>query len=243
LPSLAAATALIPIYFVVVGVLLSKSGLEQLNLIKGIKMKKVSGLLLATCLTMSTSAFAAQQFIGSFEDMKTACLNPAKFHNQIAPTNIHVACKDVRVAWVPNEGTSQDLDTSRKITVSLNSDKYTTNVESASVPSDAQSVECPSFKQIRRTVETVRDVTCDDLLSFQGTSIDFCAETTDNLMQQNQDAVQTEDTGRVFNMCSVEAPQKQEQKQEQKYEQKQEQSQEQGSKSVKKLKHKHRFHF
>jgi hypothetical protein len=174
-------------------------------------MKKLSSVVIATCFSVSSIAFAGQQSVASFDDMKAACLNPAKFHNQIAPTNIQVSCRDVKMRWLPDAGTSQNLDTFRNITVQVNSDKYTSNAEMSAIPTDPQMVGCPAYKQVLETVETVRSVTCEELLAFNGTAAEFCASAVDSLIAQNPAAINVQDTGKVFNMCAVESPAQQQQ--------------------------------
>jgi hypothetical protein len=169
-------------------------------------MKKVSSLLVAATCLSATAAFADHQFIGSFEDMVAACKNPSQFHNQIKPAKIQISCKDVQYKWAQDTGTMQPLDTSRTMTIQLNSDKYTSNAELAALPIDPQMVGCPAFKQVIDTVETVRDVTCDDLENFQGTAAQFCEQTIGMLVQQNSQAINRTETGRTFNMCLPQAP-------------------------------------
>ena len=53
-------------------------------------MKK---LLLTLALSLVASRFASAQALVaavSFDDMKSTCQNPAKFHNQVAPANIQL---------------------------------------------------------------------------------------------------------------------------------------------------------
>jgi hypothetical protein len=172
-------------------------------------MKNVAKLIVMTGLFASSAAMAgnAHQFVGSFDDIRGACQNPKQFHNQIAPTNLQVTCKDVQTRWTIDESTLHALDTSRQVTVQVNSDKYTSASETAMVASEAQAVGCPAYKEVIQTVETVRAVTCDELLAFQGTATDFCLDAVSALVDQNPEAINVQATGKVFNMCpSVEAP-------------------------------------
>ncbi len=164
-------------------------------------MKKISHSLFMTVLALSSVASANTQNIGTFSAMRDACNSPAKYHNQIAPTNIQVSCKDVRTRWIPDTGTSHSLDNSRQISVQVNSDKYTSNAEIQGIASDAQLVSCPALKQVVETVETVRAATCEDMLRFEGTAAEFCAAVVTSMLEQNPDAVSVRETGRIFNMC------------------------------------------
>jgi hypothetical protein len=168
-------------------------------------MRRVAFVVFATCISASSS-FAGQQFVGSFEDIRAACKNPKQFHNQIAPTNIQVSCKDVRTRWVPDAGTAHSLETSHHVTLQVNSDKYTSNSECSNVASEAQTVGCPAYKQVIDTIETVRSVTCEEILAFPGTGVEFCLNAVESLLRDNPDAVTVQATGATFTMCPPAAP-------------------------------------
>lgn len=168
---------------------------------------KTKAILIATLL-MSPELFAAagQQQQGasslSFAQIQQACQNPAKFHNQVAPTNINVSCRDQQTKWVPVDSGAVSMQNARQVYVTVMSDKYTSNMESKDLTAEVQMAACPKFKQTVETIETVRSVTCDELTSFQGTSIDFCADTVGSMRQQNPAAIVTQDTGKVFELCA-----------------------------------------
>lgn len=169
-------------------------------------MKRIYQSVVAVCFLSSLTALAATQTI-TFEDMKAACQNPARFHNQIAPSNIQISCKDVQLKWVPDTGTGQSLDNSRQITTSLISDKYTTDSFTAAIQMDAQTVVCPSYKQISETVNTVRSVSCDDMIAFKGGATEFCTATVNSLRAANPEAVNVQATGLTLNLCNADTQQ------------------------------------
>ncbi len=49
----------------------------------------------------------------SFDKLRVACQNPAKFHNQIAPANIQVTCKDIQEKWVADPDGNLQMPTER----------------------------------------------------------------------------------------------------------------------------------
>ncbi len=137
-----------------------------------------------------------------FEDLRMACENPAQYHNQTAPTNIQIGCQDLQLKWVPDTEKSMAVKTSRQITVLAYSDKYNVDAVTSILESAPQSVSCPRFKQIAEKVESMRAVTCADLIAFKGGAADFCAETINNVKGSNPSAALVTDTGKVVDLCS-----------------------------------------
>lgn len=141
----------------------------------------------------------------SFEDIRAACLNPARFHNQIAPTNIQISCKDVQSKWVPDAEGSLKMGCARQVTASVISDKYSARPVTGAVRAADQSASCPRFKQVIEAVESVRAVTCDELVAFTGSSVEFCTDVINSLRASNPDAVATTASGRTIDLCGAQA--------------------------------------
>jgi hypothetical protein len=169
-------------------------------------MKTLSNInrisLTALCLAGFYSASAGQPVQStSFADIKEACQNPAKFHNQMAPTDIQISCRDVQLKWVPDTDGAVSMQTGHTVTASVISDKYSVSPMTAQVASSAQTVGCGRFKQVSESIDTVRGVTCAEIIAFNGGAIDFCAAAAASLKQANGKAVQVEDTGHTVNLC------------------------------------------
>ncbi len=168
-------------------------------------MKKI--LVMLAISGMGVSAFAGSnqdQASGrtiSFEDLKVACLHPEQFHNQKAPTSIQLSCRDVQVRWVPDQSSSVTAGTSRHITTSVQSDKYAVGSLTEALPTDGQGLACPRFKEIAETMETIRAVSCDDLVSFKGGATEYCLSVLDSVKKSNASA-QLVDTGNVMDFCA-----------------------------------------
>jgi hypothetical protein len=170
-------------------------------------MKKLIALI---TFCISGAAFAggpnlvdAQKDGLNFSDLKAACQTPAKFHNQVAPANIQVSCKNQVLHWIAMPSKQLAMPTSRVVTASLMSDKYTVAPITAPVQSAAQVGECPQYKEVSETVETVRAISCADLMAFAGNSTDFCAATINTLIDANHNAVQSKDTGKIVSYCGA----------------------------------------
>jgi len=84
----------------------------------------------------------------SFGDFKSACTNPAQFHNQIAPSNIQITCRDVHTRWVLDQVVAVSLPDTRDITTSLMSDKYAVSAVTVPVNNEPASLGSPTYKQI-----------------------------------------------------------------------------------------------
>ena len=143
----------------------------------------------------------SSQRVLSFDEIRLACQNPARFHNQSAPTNIQISCRDSHFHWLPSEQSSVGMKTSRLVTTSIQSDKYNVSPQTAVVTAPLQMAACDRFQEVADTVEIVRAVSCEDLLSYNGTAIDFCDSAITSMKQVNQDAGTRTLTGRQLNLC------------------------------------------
>lgn len=137
----------------------------------------------------------------SFDDIRLACQNPAKFHNQVAPANIQISCQDVQYKWVADKDGALSMPTQRLMTSSVTSDKYTVDTSTSPLQSAQQVASCPRFKQITETVETVRAASCDELIAFTGNIADFCASSVNSLKAANPKSVTVADTGKYIDFC------------------------------------------
>lgn len=160
----------------------------------------VSGVAIASDSGRGQSQGATGYAIG-FEEIKMACENPGRYHNQTAPTNIQISCREVQTKWLPDQQKSIAMTVGREITTSVQSDKYTVAAYTEARNGEAQALGCPRYKQVSESVETVRAVTCQDIVSYKGSGTDFCAETLDSLKYANQAVLNVTDTGRTVDFC------------------------------------------
>ncbi|GIL18619.1 MAG: hypothetical protein BroJett040_23700 [Oligoflexia bacterium] len=176
-------------------------------------MKRMTHSLFGLCLATGLTAYAGpkqdqtQQKLG-FEEIREACLNPAKYHNQVAPTDIQIACRDLQIKWVADSDGSMKMPNGRHMTGTIISDKYTSDAVTAVLVSADQVATCPRFKQVAETLESVYAVTCQELVSFTGSLMDFCAAKTNSLRAANPKAIKVEATGQVVDYCRADVGQK-----------------------------------
>jgi hypothetical protein len=142
----------------------------------------------------------------SFEDIRAACQDPSRFHNQVAPANIRVSCRDAQNRWVPHAGRDIALQGSRQVTTSVISDKYSSTAVTGSMDSAGNLAACPRFKLVAETIETVRAVSCEELIAFSGGALEFCAGSLDSLRQNNPAAVVVADGGQILDLCGAGNP-------------------------------------
>lgn len=162
-------------------------------------MKNVT-LIIAVALTVAAQTAAAQQAM-NFSQLKEACLNPAKFQNQIQPTNIKIDCSDRQVTWVASADDQTNLPGLRVVGHSVSSDKYAVALTKEQVKIDSTVVACPVMKQIEETIATAQSLTCAQITSFQGTATELCTQVIDQLRVNNPAAILTKETGKVVHLC------------------------------------------
>lgn len=169
-------------------------------------MKKLVLLIAAFSITaMADGRRQGDQYPAgqlSFDDLRVACQNPAKFHAQVAPSNIQITCADVQQRWVPDADGAFEMANSRQVTTSVYSDKYTVMPQSSPLIAANQVAACPQFKEVSETIEVARAVTCDEIVSFNGSGIDFCASAADSVRAANKGAIRMADTGRTISLCA-----------------------------------------
>jgi len=159
-------------------------------------------------ILFGSSAFAGdlQKITGSessmtFEDLRAACLNPSQFHNQVAPSNIQISCNDVQFKWISDDVGALSMANGRYIKASLVSDKYTVDTVGATVDISPQVVACPNYRQVSETLETVRSISCDEIVAFVGSATDFCVGAINSMKAINPESIVVLDTGETLSLC------------------------------------------
>ncbi len=165
---------------------------------------KITLIALAT-LAASSSAIAGQRL--NYEQVKEACRNPEKFHNQIKPGNMEITCSDLQTRWVPVDSDSYELPRMRKVTMSMTSDKYDIPASGRDMAAEPQGGECPRFKETIERVQATRATSCEEILDFDGSEIQFCAGLLDDIRRSNPGSISIVDSGRNVHFCSPNNPQ------------------------------------
>jgi len=151
-------------------------------------------------LLLGPTAFAGKKL--SYGQLKEACRNPEKFHNQIKPANLEITCSDVQTQWLPIEEGSFNMGRIRKISINMTSDKYDVPATSRELPVERQMGVCPRFKEVVEKVQLTRPTTCEEILDFDGNEIEFCAGMIDDVRRSNPGSIIIGESGRTIHFCS-----------------------------------------
>lgn len=176
-------------------------------------MKTPLMILVATVGIYQTNAFAEDQTSQStqaisFEDLKIACSNPSRFHNQTAPSNIQISCTEMQTKWVPDTQGNVSLPTKRVVVTSVVSNKYTVSPATANLDSNPQDAPCGNFKQVIETVETLHSATCEQLMAFKGSGDEYCATNIDSIRLASPESIKSQDTGQKAGLCNLKVQKK-----------------------------------
>ncbi|MEY4616483.1 MAG: hypothetical protein RJB66_1443 [Pseudomonadota bacterium] len=171
-------------------------------------MKTQLLICVATLGLCQMNAMASEQApsdsrILQFEELREACANPARFQNQVAPSNIQVSCTELKTKWVADPQSSVALPTRRVVVTSVSSNKYKVNPVTAELASEPQAAGCDQYKQVIETLETVQSTTCEQIMAHQGTADEFCAGHIESLKVANPQSVRQEETGKKAGFCNV----------------------------------------
>ena len=160
-------------------------------------------LITTVAMTLASAMVLASDPVRTigFDEVKAACLDPAQYQNQVAPTNIQVSCRDVQLKWVQTSDGSVSLPTAHAVTTSVASDKYNVSPVSGTIDSASQVVACSQYKQIVESLELVRATSCDELVAYTGSAVDFCSAAAATMRANNASAIVTADTGHAMSMC------------------------------------------
>jgi hypothetical protein len=141
----------------------------------------------------------------TFDQLKDACRNPSSFHNQNAPSNIQISCRNLTYKWIPDPDGAMTMAIPRHVTSSIYSDKYVVGSVTEPVGTPNQNVSCPRFKQVSQSVETVLAVTCDQILAAKGNLTDYCTAALDNMTKSNPASIVQQDTERTIDTCTLQS--------------------------------------
>jgi hypothetical protein len=164
------------------------------------KFTVIMSAAVASLVFGMSSAHAAPTSI-NFDDLKVACQNPARFHNQNAPKNIEISCQDSLSKYVPAAPGSVTLPVSRTVTTAMASDKYSMSATAADVKMPETIAACPKFTKIIENLSLTRQVSCEELLKFEGTATEFCLNQITELRAANPDAISVTATESVISLC------------------------------------------
>jgi hypothetical protein len=159
-------------------------------------------IFVAVTLSLGASHAFAGTNVG-WQDLKAACENPSRFHNQVAPQNIEISCQDTQSRYFPTKSGTVDLDVSRVMTSSVISDKYSVSPKTDSIAMANEVAACPQFRKVEETLTLSRSISCDEILAYVGTSTDFCMGLASELRAANPDSVQVTEKDEYVSLCKA----------------------------------------
>jgi len=141
----------------------------------------------------------------SWQQLQSACQNPAAFQSQRQPNAIRLTCEDTQLVWEAEQTDSVEMDNSRRISASLSSDKYYIIKADQSVPMSVSQTMCPRFKEVQVSYTQSFSLSCQEIQNFQGNMNDFCKGRLDTAAKGNAQLASRTPTGRVYDMCAAPA--------------------------------------
>ncbi|MDC3980599.1 hypothetical protein [Polyangium jinanense] len=175
-------------------------------------LKHIAAAALVSTFALGATAFAetgAGQNAGlkqlSWQQLQSACQNPAAFQSQRQPNAIRLTCEDTQLVWEAEQTDRVEMDNSRQITASLSSDKYYVIRQDQSVENGISQTMCPRFREVQVSHTQSFSLSCQEIQNFQGNMNDFCKARLDTAVKGNQQLATRTATGRVYDMCAAPA--------------------------------------
>ncbi len=137
----------------------------------------------------------------SWEQFKESCLHPEQFHFQVPPSNIRIHCTDVQREYVALSPGQLPLPLKRKIISSVFSNKYNVIQNESISPITSKGGSCQRFKEVEKTLNVERILTCEDVLGIKSDLNDFCTSVLNAAKISNSKLMDVRDTGRVLDTC------------------------------------------
>lgn len=138
----------------------------------------------------------------SWADFRNSCLHPEQYGVQVPSRQITVTCIDKQNVWLADAPGQVVLDTTRRMTAKLVSDKFQVAQTVSELPAFSKTGACHRFKEVEETVAIEHKITCDDALGIKGELGEFCAGVVDEAKGENPKVVETKDTGRALDTCA-----------------------------------------
>lgn len=150
---------------------------------------KLNGIIATVgSMALSASVFAGPNDFGgskrsatNFSDFVTACDESgwAAKNAQKAPENVEISCTETSTFWEPAASENRTLSTSRRLDLSMDSDKYNVGGEGSDLSVQGQNVSCPVYQEVRETVSAKGRFTCEQLKTARAEMASKLATVTD----------------------------------------------------------------
>lgn len=158
------------------------------------KMLSMLVLFLASIAVSNASELTYQEFVDS-------CSDPARFGQQVPPTQIKLVCKNTFLGWQAIESGSIALPESRTVTGELFSNKFTVGLQTWSLAAPEFNVMCPRLREVSSAAEVEISLTCEQIMADDRSVEEQCQDNLDDAISQNSDIVVHTPTGRIYSVC------------------------------------------
>lgn len=137
----------------------------------------------------------------TYQEFVDSCSDPARFGQQVPPTQIKLVCKNNYIGWQAIESGSVSLTESRTVTGELFSNKFTVGLQSFSLATPEFNVMCPRLREVSSSAEIELSLTCDQIIADDRTVEEQCQDNLDEAINANPDIVEHTPTGRIHSVC------------------------------------------
>lgn len=151
-------------------------------------------------LFLSSIAFSNASEL-TYQEFVDSCSDPARYGQQVPPTQIKLVCKNTAVGWQAIESGSVSLAESRTITGELFSNKFTVGLQSFVLATPEFNVMCPRLREVTSSAEIEISLTCEQISSDERGVEELCQDNLDEAINLNPDIVEQTPTGRIHSVC------------------------------------------
>lgn len=137
----------------------------------------------------------------TYQEFVDSCSDPARYGQQVPPTQIKLVCKNTYVGWQAIESGSVALSESRTITGELFSNKFTVGLQTFSMATPEFNVMCPRLREVSSSAEIELSLTCEQIIADDRTVEEQCQDHLDEAINANPDIVAHTPTGRIHSVC------------------------------------------
>jgi hypothetical protein len=143
----------------------------------------------------------------SWEEFKYRC-SEAKdkpLNQQGKPEHIRLQCTNVERDFVAAEPGFVPLQASRHVMTTVVSDKYDVAAMGRDYPASAAAknqAPCLRYKEIERTIQVEKSLSCGEILGIKGDVNDYCAAALDMVKGTSPKLIETRDTGVTKDSCA-----------------------------------------
>jgi hypothetical protein len=142
----------------------------------------------------------------TWDEFKYRCADSKDkpLNEQGRPEHIRLQCTNVEREFVPASPGTLQLEATRHVVTTVLSDKFDVAAmgKDYAPASVAQSrAPCLRYKEVERTIQVEKSLSCGEILGIKGDINDYCASALDMIKGTSPKLVETRETGNVRDTC------------------------------------------